>query len=67
MSSSSSICSGGATDRPWFLTLNSEVNEVFVWKSGIRLKLKDGSSSGTVTEASVLSAAERTITVSDVC
>ena len=64
MSSSSSICSGGATDRPWFLTLNSEV---FVWKSGIRLKLKDGSSSGTVTEASVLSAAERTITVSDVC
>lgn len=69
MSTCSSVSCAGctpATDKPWCLTLNAESKEVFVWKHGVRLKLKDGSSSGPVTGASVLNTKDKTVTVSDV-
>lgn len=53
-----------ASTKPWLLTYNMEVKEVFIWKNGVRMKLKDGTSSGPVTSVSVLDTAERTITVS---
>ena len=38
------------SSKQWFLTLNEEHQEVFIWKDGMRLKLKDQSSGGPVKE-----------------
>ena len=59
-----STSSTSPTDKPWFITWNHESKEVLVWKYGVRLKLRDGSSSGRVTEVSVLNSADKTVTVS---
>lgn len=53
-----------ASSKPWHLTYNSEFKEVFIWKNGTRMKLKDGNSGGPVTSLSVLDAVDRTVTVS---
>ena len=62
--STSIAIASNASSKPWFLTFDPETNDVLIWKSGMRLKLKDGSSSGRVTAISVLSGLEKTITVS---
>ena len=55
-----------ASSKPWHLTYASEFKEVFIWKNGLRMKLKDGTSSGPVTSVSVLDAVDGTVTVSSV-
>ena len=68
--SGSSVVSGAssshlhASSKSWSLTLNPESKDVFVWKSGARLKLKDGQSAGRVREANVLDSKETIVTVS---
>lgn len=62
--SEGSFCEATASSKPWHLTYSSEFKEVFIWKNGMRMKLKDGTSGGPVTSVSVLDAADRTITVS---
>lgn len=52
------------SSKPWFLTFNAETRDLFIWKNGIRLKLKEGESAGGVRSASVLSIENKTITVS---
>lgn len=66
-----SMCSteiplANVSSRPWFLTCDPETNAVLVWKNEMRMKLKDGSSSGEVKTASVLSQLEKTIMVSGI-
>ena len=51
------------THKPWFLTCCN--GEVFAWKNGARLKLRSGQSAGCVNSVAVLSARERTISVSE--
>ena len=53
-----------ATLKPWFLTFNQEDKEIFIWKNNVRLKLKDGSSAGPVTDVSILNQVGRTVIVS---
>ena len=40
------------SSKKWFLTFNDH-EELFIWKSGLRLKLKNGSSSGPVEKVKV--------------
>ena len=40
------------SSKPWFLTFNDEFKELFIWKNGRRMQLKDGSSSGPVSTVS---------------
>ena len=56
-----------ATSKPWFLTFNPGSKDVLVWKNGLRMKLRDGSSSGPATAVSILSEREKTVTVSLIC
>lgn len=49
--------------KPWFLTFNPAFKELFIWKSGRRMQLKDGSSSGPVSSVSAHDV-DRLITVS---
>jgi hypothetical protein len=49
------------SSKSWSLTYNPEM---LVWKNGIRLKLKDGNSSGRVTAISILNMQDGTVTVS---
>ena len=51
------------TSKSWFLTLNEDGGDVFVWKEGTRLKLKNGQSAGRVRAVFVLSAEEKSVTV----
>lgn len=44
------------SSKPWHLTFSDEEKLVLLWKSGSRMKLKDGSSSGPVTATSFLEA-----------
>ena len=53
-----------ASSKPWHLTYNLEFKELFIWKNGIRMKLKDGNSGGPVTSVSILSIVDKTVTVS---
>ena len=48
--------------KPWFLTCVE--GDVFGWKEGARLKLKNGQSAGCVKAISVLSTNDKTVTVS---
>lgn len=43
----------GSSSKLWFLTFNPENNDVFIWKTGIRLKLSDGTSTGKVLSATI--------------
>ena len=64
----SSVASSSArsvsSSKPWFLTLNPDNKDVLIWKSGIRLKLSDGTSTGRVTSAAVTKRHAGSITVS---
>ena len=53
------------TLKSWFLTLNEDGGDVFVWKEGGRLKLRNGQSAGRVRAVSVLCAEEKSITVNN--
>lgn len=64
MASISDSSVSSVSSKPWFLTYIEEFNEVFLWKNGSRMKLKDGSSSGPVTDVSVLDVLANTVTVS---
>ena len=63
-SHTSSASTSYVSTKPWFLTFSEETRDVFVWKSGIRLQLKEGESAGGVRSVSVRSIKDRTITVS---
>lgn len=65
MSSIRSSSSKQVTTKPWFLTFNSAEGDVFAWKDGARLKLKNGQSAGRVKTVCVLSAEDGTVTVSE--
>ena len=52
-----------ASTKPWFLTYNPETNDVLIWKSGLRLKVK-GESAGSVRNISLLSKDDKTVVVS---
>ena len=52
------------SSKQWFLTLNEEHQKFFIWKDGMRSKLKDQSSGGPVEEVEVTGGAEKTVTVS---
>lgn len=65
MSSVRSSSSKQVSSKPWFLTFNSAEGDVFAWKDGARLKLKNGQSAGRVKAVCVLSAEDRTVTVSE--
>ena len=62
--SSSGTTPVAATSKPWFLTFNPGLKDVLVWKNSLRMKLRDGSSSGPATAVSILSEREKTVTVS---
>lgn len=53
------------SSKPWFLTYNPDFKEVFIWKSGRRMQLKDGSSSGPVTTVSIYDDENKIISVSE--
>lgn len=55
------------SSKPWHLTFNQEYGEVFIWKSGVRLKVKDGGTCGAVQSIAVVDEAKRIITVSSSC
>ena len=54
------------SSKKWFLTFNDheEYQELFIWKNGLRLKLKNGSSSGPVEKVKVHDEQEKSLTVS---
>ena len=64
-SSTRSLASKQVTRKPWFLTSND--GEVFAWKDGVRLKLRNGQSAGRVRAIAVLCDKEKTVTVSICC
>lgn len=47
---------GSVSSKSWHLTFNGVEKEVFIWKSGGRMRLQDGSSSGPVRATSFLEA-----------
>ena len=49
------------TFKPWFLTCVE--SDVFGWKDGARLKLKDGQLAGHIGAISVLTSEDKTVTV----
>ena len=65
----SSIHSGSTTtkltssSKPWFLTFNPSNKDVLIWKSGIRLKLSDGTTTERVLSAAVSSQETGMLTV----
>ena len=61
---SSTTSRHNVTFKPWFLTYNNVDGDLFAWKDGARLKLKDGQSAGRVRAVSVISAEDKTVTVS---
>lgn len=61
MDSSTSQDGQSVSSKQWFLTYNEEHTEVLIWRNGMRLKLKDGSSGGPVQE---VEASNETLTVS---
>lgn len=64
-SNHSSVLEGTTiSSKPWFLTFNEEYNELLIWKSGTRLKLKDGSTCGQVRSSAILDEANRILVVS---
>lgn len=52
------------SSKSWDLTYNPEHKEMLIWKDGMRLKLKDGNSSGRVTAISIINLQAGTVTVS---
>jgi len=55
MTSTSSVQNTSkVSSKPWHLTFFEK--QVFIWKSGFRMKLTDGSSSGPVASTSFLNA-----------
>ena len=62
--SESSFSNVSISSKSWNLTYNPEHKEMLIWKNGIRLKLRDGNSSGKVTAISVLDEQDRTVSVS---
>lgn len=52
------------SSKHWFLTFYEEHKELLIWKNGIRLKLKNGTSGGPVEKVKVTDEVENTITVS---
>ena len=50
--SSTANTSGTVSSKPWFLTYNADESDVFVWKDGARMKLKNGDSAGSVVSVS---------------
>lgn len=65
LKSSAHRSSNQVSFKPWFLTCVDE--DVFGWKDGARLKLKNGQSAGRVKAISVLNANDNTVTVSFLC
>jgi len=57
--SSSTTAMVTASSKPWFLTFDPQSKDVLIWKNGLRLKLRDGTTSGRITGVSVLSAVAR--------
>ena len=51
------------SSKQWFLTYNEDHQELFIWRKGMRLKLKDGTSGGPVKEVDVNNV-DQTLTVS---
>ena len=51
--SSTSSTSMTVSSKPWFLTYNVDDSDVFVWRDGVRMKLRNGDSAGTVVSVSV--------------
>lgn len=62
--SSSTTATMTASSKPWFLTFDPQSKDVLIWKNGLRLKLRDGTTSGRITGVSVLSTVENTVMVS---
>ena len=66
----STSCTSGSSAthvsaKPWFLTFNEETRDVFVWKNGIRLQLKEGGeSAGGIRSVSIRNVQDKTIYVS---
>ena len=52
--SAESMLESQVSSKPWHLTFFDK--QVYIWKSGSRMKLKNGSSSGPVTTSSILMA-----------
>jgi len=52
------------SSKPWYLTFNEEYKELLIWKSGIRLKLKNGCTGGPVKSVAVRDDRRRIVTVS---
>lgn len=50
--SSTSNYSMTVSTKPWFLTYIEAESDVFVWKDGVRMKLRNGDSAGTVVSVS---------------
>ena len=63
--SSSNVKGKTVTTKSWFLTLNEDGGDVFIWIEGARLKLRNGQSAGRVRAISVLNAEEKSVTVSN--
>ena len=52
------------SSKAWHLTFCPQFKELFIWRNGMRLKGKSGSSIGPVKTVSVLDEVDRTVTVS---
>ena len=48
MNSSASQDGQSVSSKQWFLTYSEEQQQVLIWRNGMRLKLKNGSSGGPV-------------------
>ena len=56
-------CLPSTSTKPRFFYLKTETNDVFIWKSGLRLKVK-GESAGSVRSISLVSKDDKTVVVS---
>ena len=60
------VVPSSTSSKPWHLTFCQQFKELFIWRNGMRLKVKSGCSVGPVKTVSVLSEVEKTVTVSHV-
>ena len=63
---STSLGAVSISSKPWHLThVNlDDLSEIFIWKNGCRMKLKDGTSSGPVTAVTFRNNVDKVVTVS---
>ncbi len=64
--SSISLDAVNVSSKPWHLTYVDldGLKEIFIWKNGCRMKLKDGKSSGPVTSVTFRNKVDKVVTVS---